>query len=603
MAIVTLGSKPEGSIVKIKENGKLVDFYVAKQNYESGLNGTGRVLVVRKDCYDTRQWNSSVASAYATSSIDTWLNDTYKNLLDSNIRTQMGTTTFYYTIGNLETSKTTLKRAVFLLSATELGKYYTYLNIEGTELSSTVRNLLKIAKLNGSAVFQWTRSPNITGNSATYALDTNGDLRGNICTTTYGSRPAFTLPATIYVSDDGSVTVNTAPSMPASITIPTTINGGTDITVSWGASTDTEGNLSGYKVEKSITGGSSWSQIYQGTVTNTKDAVAFGTNTVMYRVKAYDTEGLESGWRTSSQTTVVNNRAPGAPASITVPLTVNGGASLVISWGAATDSDGNLSGYELERQYNGGSWSRIYQGANLSYTDTITKGWTSVAYRVRAYDALAAYSSYTTSPTRTVNNNTAPVFTCDKPSGSDLGMKTSGFEVGYSVDDVDGDTVTVTETIDGVTKRSYQAALKQNYSFQVTGETFMKLLNGSHTLGITANDGKASTVHKLTVTKEVTAASITLEEPLEADDKITICVLSVSGFIPADATYTVEVTNNAKDDTPVWEDCTVEVKNGVNHIFTNETAEKGFAFNFRVNVSRGASGQGGYITSVQGGFQ
>ena len=48
MATVTLGSKAEGSIIKLKENGVLVDFYIAKQNYESGLNGSGRVLVVRK---------------------------------------------------------------------------------------------------------------------------------------------------------------------------------------------------------------------------------------------------------------------------------------------------------------------------------------------------------------------------------------------------------------------------------------------------------------------------------------------------------------------------------------------------------------------------
>ena len=87
MATVTLGSKAEGSIIKLKENGVLVEFYIAKQNYESGLNGAGRVLVVRKDCYDQRQWHSSNINAYASSAIDTWLNGTYKNLLDANILT------------------------------------------------------------------------------------------------------------------------------------------------------------------------------------------------------------------------------------------------------------------------------------------------------------------------------------------------------------------------------------------------------------------------------------------------------------------------------------------------------------------------------------
>ncbi|WP_158591003.1 hypothetical protein [Acutalibacter sp. 1XD8-33] len=45
------------------------------------------------------------------------------------------------------------------------------------------------------------------------------------------------------------------------------------------------------------------------------------------------------------------------------------------------------------------------------------------------------------------------------------------------------------------------------------------------------------------------------------------------------------------------------MKSGLNYVFENETAQNGFAFSFRVNVSRGESGQGGYITSIQGGFQ
>ena len=36
--------------------------------------------------------------------------------------------------------------------------------------------------------------------------------------------------------------------------------------------------------------------------------------------------------------------------------------------------------------------------------------------------------------------------------------------------------------------------------------------------------------------------------------------------------------------------------------YTNESVN-GFAFNFKVEVERGASGIGGYISSVQGGFQ
>ena len=99
--------------------------------------------------------------------------------------------------------------------------------------------------------------------------------------------------------------------------------------------------------------------------------------------------------------TIIWNRAPSKPSSITVPSNVRGGESLSIGWGASTDEDGNLSGYILERQVNGGAWAQVYKGINRSYTDAITFGWTSIAYRVKAYDSAGAESAYNTSATRT----------------------------------------------------------------------------------------------------------------------------------------------------------------------------------------------------------
>ena len=214
MATTTLGNKSVGSIVKLKENGVLVDFYVAKHDYENGLNGSGRTLVVRKDCYDTRQWHTSNVNAYATSAIDTWLNSTYKNLLDADIRGVIGTTKIKYTPGNGNTTVGTLERAIFLLSVTELGRSASYANTEGTALS--IASSLQIAYLNGSAVVQWTRSPITNSTYYAYYLYTNGNVNSSICSNAYGSRPAFTLPSTLSVSDDGSVSVNTAPTISGS---------------------------------------------------------------------------------------------------------------------------------------------------------------------------------------------------------------------------------------------------------------------------------------------------------------------------------------------------------------------------------------------------
>ena len=618
MAYVTLGSKAVGSTIKLKVNGSARNFIVVHQGkpssvYDDSCNGTWLLM---KDIYESRQWDSSNTNDYANSTIHSYLNGTFMNLVESSIKNAIKQVKIPYRKGH-GTSKTVtsgsngLSAKIFLLSATETSfSYGSMPSGEGAELAyfkgcaDLDSDSKRVAYLNGSATSWWLRSPgcNITYKRA-LAVSSDGDCGDTSCSYSTGIRPALILPSTLLVSDDGTVSTNTAPSTPGSISVPSSIMGGTNISISWAKSSDAESNLAGYKVERSTNGGSSWSQIYQGTATSTTNNVAFGTTSVMYRVKAYDTEGLESGWRTSSQVTVVNNNAPSAPPSIAVPKDVKGGSTLVISWTAASDSDGNLSGYILERSTDGGSaYTQVYKGDALTYTDTITKGWSTVMYRVKAYDSYDAQSGYTTSTKRTVDNNTAPTITTS--SAASLGTKSSGFTISYSVDDEDAvDTLTVTEKLDGTTKRTYTATRKTTNSFAVTGEYFQKITNGSHTMTVTVTDGKATVTKTFTFTKAVTAANITLAQPMEADAQITLCAISVGGLIPADAMFKVEVTNNGKDDSPVWEDATTEARNGRNHLFTNQTAANGFAFNFRVTAERGASGEGGYIDSVSGAFQ
>ena len=624
MASVALGTKAVGSTVKLNVNGAAREFLIVHQGKPSSIydNSCDGTWLLMKDCYESRQWHSSNNNDYENSTIDSYLNSTFLNLFDANIRNAIKQVKIPYRKGagystTVTSGASGLSVKIFLLSGYEVGwttSDSSYFPADGAKLdyflsgNGSSAQSKRVANLNGSAIGWWLRSPYCSssyGSQGALLVSSVGVWDYYRCSGSYGIRPALILPSSLLVSDDGSISTNTAPSTPSSITVPPNIMGGTTITISWSASTDAEGNLAGYKVERSTNGGSSWSQIYQGTEKQTTNAVAFGTDSVMYRVKAYDNEGLESGYRTSSQVEVVNNNAPSAPPAISVPNEVKGGEQLVVSWTAASDSDGNLSGYILERAINGGSsYTQVFKGNALSFTDSITKGWTSVRYRVKAYDSYEAESGYTTSPERTVDNNTAPTITCDYADGADLGTKSSGFTVSYSVNDVDSsDTLTVVEKLDGVQKRSFTATRNQSNSFAVTGEYFQKILNGQHTMVISVSDGKVTTTRTFTFTKSVTTAVITLEEPMEADAQITICAITVAGSIPADAEYTVEVTNNAKDTSPVWEDCTTAAKNGTNYLFTNETAANGFAFNFRVTVSRGSSDVGGYITSIQGGFQ
>lgn len=619
MANVRLGAKAVGSTVKIKVNGTVKDFIIIHQGkpssvYDDSCNGTWLLM---KDIYEKRQWNSSNTNDYANSTIHSYLNSTFLNLLEPNIKRAIKQVKLPYRKGSGSSETVTsgsngLSAKIFLLSAAETSFSHAYMpSGEGTELAyfkgcaDDSSDSKRVAYFGRFADFWWLRSPSCSGYS-NYALyvGSDGGLDDYLSPSSYGIRPAFVLPSTLLVSDDGTVSTNTAPSTPWNISVPSSIMGGTNISISWAKSSDDESNLSGYKVERSTNGGWSWSLIYQGTATSTTTNVAFGTTSVMYRVKAYDTDGLESGWRTSSQVTVVNNNAPSAPPSIAVPKDVKGGSTLVISWTAASDSDGNLSGYILERSTDGGSaYTQVYKGNALTYTDTITNGWSTVMYRVKAYDTEGLESGYTTSAIRTVRYNVAPAINA---SSTSLGEKNAPFSFAYTVTDADGDTLTVTEKLDGkttATRTGLASGTALTFEQASTADGFLRILNGSHTIKITANDGKESTSLNATFAKSVTSASVTLTTPLAVDGDITVAILQVSGSIPNDSAFKAEATNNALDDSPVWQDVTAEVRKGMNIVFENQTASAGAAFNFRISVERGASGEGGYIDSVSGAFQ
>lgn len=197
-----LSDYSEGDIVFLNENGSPVEFYVAKHDYESGLNGSGRTLLVRKDCYDTRAWHSSGVNAWASCTLLSWLNGDYLNLLDEDIRGVIGTTIYYYTPGNFNTSVTTRSDAVFQLSIAELKTTYgsDYYNAEGTVLP--IASTLQIAYLNGSAVSQWTRTPWNSNPVSACHLSADGNFGDTSVTTREGSRPVFTLPGTALFNSD-----------------------------------------------------------------------------------------------------------------------------------------------------------------------------------------------------------------------------------------------------------------------------------------------------------------------------------------------------------------------------------------------------------------
>lgn len=204
---VNLPAAQEGDIVQLPEGGKLVEFYVAKLNYEQALNGAGRTLLVRKDIWERNTWGLDTSGTYDGSDIDIRLNGTYKNSLGSDVQAAMGTTTFYCTENAVSDEVIPLSKAVFALSLTELGWNAATANAEGSELP--IAGTLQIAMYEGDAIGQWTRSPDITDTGRANLVTPQGKASTQRNETTFGYRPCFTLPstftATYYVDGNGAL--------------------------------------------------------------------------------------------------------------------------------------------------------------------------------------------------------------------------------------------------------------------------------------------------------------------------------------------------------------------------------------------------------------
>lgn len=246
MARPYLNTIQPGSIVRIKENDAATEFVVACHNYESGLNGAGRTLLVRKALLpDEIYWNlvdSTTDLNWNGANLQKWLDETYLARLDANIRDYIGTTAYYYN----EKGKSgapdrnnvypTMRSSIFLLSAAELGNPRLTASYEtaydGTKLDDSVIAVLQAAS--GSP--WWTRtvypvSQKEDGEDMENWWYTRVYLYGYGLNTSYrnewvvaecgfpyaeyGStahiRPCFTVPGSLRVDESGNLFVNTPP--------------------------------------------------------------------------------------------------------------------------------------------------------------------------------------------------------------------------------------------------------------------------------------------------------------------------------------------------------------------------------------------------------
>lgn len=274
---------------------------------------------------------------------------------------------------------------------------------------------------------------------------------------------------------------------------------------------------------------------------------------------------------------------------------------------------GNSSGSNSKRvAYNGSSaaiwWLRspcIGNDSHVWYVSTdgsYDYVWYGNSYGVRP--ALILPSTLLVSDDGTVKTNTAPTINA---SSTNLGNQNAPFDFNYTVTDADGDLMTIAEKVNGVemaVRKNVASGTKLTVQCLSEKALFQQILNGENTLTLEANDGKTTAEWTTAFTKNVTRAVLSLAHPLTADDTITVAALTLEGSFPADMSLTVEMTNNGLDNVPVWENCT-DIQSGkakafVHHNFTNKTAAKGAAFNYKVTITRGGSGVGGNITMIGG---
>ncbi|WP_308653099.1 DUF6273 domain-containing protein [uncultured Anaerococcus sp.] len=301
---------------------------------------------------------------------------------------------------------------------------------------------------------------------------------------------------------------------------------------------------------------------------------------------------------------IIWNKPPTKPSSFNLPEKVISRTETDISWTKSTDPENDPISYKLERSLDGGDFVERYKGSFARYKDIIEdKGHTSVVYRVTAIDSNGNQSESLTSASIPVSDNTIPSI---DTASADLGKITTPYSVSYKVVDPDeGQTWTVTESLDGRVLKTFTAKVGTSYTSKLSAGDWQKVLNGKHILKIEVVDSDGGkSAKEITFEKDVRKLDFMLDKKgLQGIDKMPErAILSMSASIPSGASIKIEITNNALDDKPVWQDCTAQVLGNEKIFFANKakTATQ-WAVNVRVSADKKTATEVLSVSSI-GGF-
>ena len=309
MANVALSAKNVGDTIYIKENGTRQPYLIVHKGspstaYSGFDNG---VVVLRKDIHSKGVYDSST-NDYANSDLHSWGNNTFLNTIDSEIRNQIMNVKIPYRRGTSGSSVSSgangLQCKVFFLSTKEVDSTESYSPNEGAVFSyfKGGGDSKRIARYNGQADYWWLRSPYRTYDDDAYNVFPDGDVVYHVYWGSCGRRPAFVLPSSLFVSDDGDVVTNIPPTAPGSINVNSVVAGGTT-TITITAASDSDGTIENYQYEHSVDGAAYQTLGIQAGLTF-NDEIQSSWGTVQYRVCAIDNMGAKGPYVTSQKYTV-----------------------------------------------------------------------------------------------------------------------------------------------------------------------------------------------------------------------------------------------------------------------------------------------------------
>jgi fibronectin type 3 domain-containing protein len=191
-------------------------------------------------------------------------------------------------------------------------------------------------------------------------------------------------------SNEANATTQTPPDTtpPAAPTGLSATAGEGQVSLDW--NNNSEGDLDGYRVYRSTTSGSGYSQIADvSSSAYTNTGLTNGT-TYYYVVTAYDTSNNESGYSSEAGATPEDVTAPAAPTGLGATA---GDGQVTLDWN--NNSEGDLDGYRVYRSTTSGSgYSQIASPSSSAYTNTGLTNGTTYYYVVTAYDTSNNESGY-----------------------------------------------------------------------------------------------------------------------------------------------------------------------------------------------------------------